>query len=423
MLAGFWEKAGAWALPGDSRGQGYGHLLRERRAEIGFCTLFIFASGWGQTFLLSIFQPHWREAIGLSTGGMGTLYGTATLASGLLLPAVGRWLDRTSTSRAAAAAVGGLTLAAILAASAVNLWTLGLALFTLRFFGQGLSANVGITRAARWFDHNRGKAVSLSGLGFPIGEAILPIAVTASIGVLGWRPTWLVLAAVSALVLAPIAFRLLAQRRSQAPTPGGAGALPRPAHHDRGSLLHDWRLYAMLTVSVPVPFIGTGLIFFQSTIAEIRGWSPTVYPTGFMVFAATRALFSIFAGAWVDRLGSLRLLAAPTTLFALGLVFLAQPPTFFAYVFFALLGVGFGAASGVMTTAWADLFGTARIGLIKGISSSVAVISTALAPVVFGWLFEAGVALETLLWSCAALILALAWPLCLLLYRRGSRVG
>ena len=58
------------------------------------------------------------------------------------------------------------------------------------------------------------------------------------------------------------------------------------------------------------------------------------------VFAVVRALFSISAGAWADRIGSLRLLAVPTTLFGAGLGCLTLESPVFAYVFFALLGVG-----------------------------------------------------------------------------------
>lgn len=83
VLAGFWEKAGAWALPTDHQGEGYGQVARHNGPRIGFCLLFVFASSWGQTFLLSVFQPAWMAALDLGPGAMGALYGGATLASGL----------------------------------------------------------------------------------------------------------------------------------------------------------------------------------------------------------------------------------------------------------------------------------------------------------------------------------------------------
>lgn len=421
LIAGFWEKAGAWALPRDARGEGYADLLRGRKADIGFCMLFIFASGWGQTFVLSLFQPHWRATLGLSNAAIGALYGGATLASGLLLPAAGRWLDRTPTGRAAAVTLAGLMLGSLLAAAAYHVWLLAVALFTLRFFGQGMSTNVGITRAARWFDHNRGKAVSLATLGFPLAEAVLPAAATLLIALAGWRGAWLVFAGVCAATLMPAAFALLASRRKRHGRSAGGDPEARPAPlAERRGLLRDWRFYAMLTVTAPVPFVGTGVIFFQGTIGEARGWSAAVFPTGFVLFAAVRALFALSAGAWVDRVGSLRLLALPTTLFAFGLLVLTRPEPVCAYIFFAMLGIGFGASSGIMITAWTDLFGVQRIGLIKGMSSSVAIVSTALAPVVFGLLFEAGVPHNAIFLGGAAFMVSCSWPMSLLLARRGA---
>ena len=423
LIGGFWEKAGAMALPRDTRGEGYGELLRTHSVEIAYCTLFVFTSSFGQTFFLSLFSPYWATALGLSSGTMGLVYGLATLAAGMLLPLSGRWLDSAPSGRAGLVAFGGLVAACLLAAEVSSLWMLALAMFLLRFFGQGMCVNVGLTRAARWFDYNRGKAVSLAVVGFPLGEALLPVSVILLIHVLGWRWAWVAVAAVCALVLAPAAAMLLARRRAQygmAQPPEGGRAATRAEFLE---VLRDWRFYAMLVVTGPVPFVGTGIIFFQGMIAEARGWHAAVVPTGFIVFALVRALFSISAGAWADRLGSLRLLAVPTTLFGAGLGFLTLDSPAFAYVFFALFGVGFGASSGVMTTAWTELFGAQRIGLIRGLSGAVGVAATALSPMAFGWAHEAGVPLNAVLWGSVAFMIVCAWPMCGLLARYGRRTG
>lgn len=416
-VGGFWEKAGGWLLPRDRSGDGYGELLRQRGREIAFCVLLVFASGLGQTFLLSLFQAGWRELLGLSEAEMGAIYGGATLASGLLLPWAGRWLDHASARTATLVTLLGLGLAAILGATLLSVWMLAIALFALRFFGQGLASMLGVTSAARWFNRNRAKAVSLAGLGFPLGEALLPVVLVAVIALVGWRFTWAILALVAVAGFLPLALWLLRgphgpclpETKARAANPASTG--------DRATLLRDWRFYAMLAITLPVPFMGTGIIFFQANIAEARGWGPAVFPTGFIVFAIVRAGFSLIAGSWADRIGSLRLLPLPTSLFALGLICLIPSPVAFAYVFFAILGVGFGASSGIMTTAWTDLFGSARIGMVKGLSGSVGVFSTAVAPVAFGLAFAAGISLNQLLISCAVAILAVAWPLSLALLR------
>lgn len=141
VLAGFWQKSAGWALPRDRRGEGYWQLARNNSPQIGFCLLFVFASSWGQTFLLSVFQPHWMLALRLNPAEMGLIYGAATLASGLLLPWAGRWLDRASPALTGTVTLLGLAFFSALAAAVTNVAVLAVALFGLRFFGQGLSAN------------------------------------------------------------------------------------------------------------------------------------------------------------------------------------------------------------------------------------------------------------------------------------------
>lgn len=414
VLAGFWEKSAGWALPRDQRGEGYWPLARDNSPQIGFCLLFVFASSWGQTFLLSVFQPHWMRALDLDPADMGLIYGGATLASGLLLPWAGRWLDRTNPVLMGTITLLGLAFFSVLVALVANAAMLGLALFGLRFFGQGLSANVGTVNAARWFHHNRGKAISLAALGFPLGEAVLPMIVTFGALTVGWRGTWWFLAAICALLFIPAARRLAArhpQSAADAAEDEAAGEREEDrAAEKRRSILRDWRFYAMLGMMGPLPFVTTGIILFQATLAEQRGWSGAIFASGFFVFAIVRALCSLSAGAWVDRLGAVRLLAVPSFAAAAGLAFLLRSEPVFAILFFAGVGFAFGASGAITTAAWAEMFGVEQIGTIRAMSSSFAIFLTAAAPMGFGFVLSRGVSAEAIIFGCALLMLGLAWP-------------
>lgn len=416
LLAGFWEKAGAWALPVDAQGEGYLPLVRRHRFELGFCLLFIFSSSFGQTFLLSVFQPEWLRVFNLTPGQMGSLYGVVTLISGLLLPWAGRWLDRSSARSTATITLIGLGLSALLVAGAQHVAMLGVALFGLRFFGQGVCSNLGITNAARWFEQNRGKALSLVGTGYPLGELLLPGAVTLLIVGVGWRGTWGLMGTLCLAGLLPLSWWLL-RRSSRAELPQKASVASNPKTAQRAPIARDWRFYAMLGMMAPLPFAGTGVIFFQGLLAESRGWGAAVFPTGFMLFAVVRALFSLSAGAWVDRLGAVRLIAVPSFAFAAGLACLLNPAPVWAYVFFVCLGVSFGTSGAITTAAMTELFGAEKIGAIRGLSSAVAVFLTAAAPWIFGLSLDAGYSMEAIIFSSALLVPGIAWPLSLLIRR------
>lgn len=71
--------------------------LRFARCEarpLGFGINFTFLSSFGQTFLLSLFVPHFIEVFDLTKASFGTLYSALTLTSALAIPLLGGWIDR-----------------------------------------------------------------------------------------------------------------------------------------------------------------------------------------------------------------------------------------------------------------------------------------------------------------------------------------
>ena len=58
---------------------------------------------------------------------------------------------------------------------------LGLSLFALRLFGQGMLSHAGVMSTARLDEGVRGRALGVAALGFPAGEAIFPAAAIALI--------------------------------------------------------------------------------------------------------------------------------------------------------------------------------------------------------------------------------------------------
>ncbi|MBF0247519.1 MAG: hypothetical protein HQL36_05540, partial [Alphaproteobacteria bacterium] len=76
---------------------------------------------------------------------------------------------------------------------------------------------------------------------------------------------------------------------------------------------------------------------------------------------------------------------------------------FAAPLYLGLGGLSVGASTVLISAAWAETFGVRHLGAIRSLTSSMTVLSTALAPVLMGWLLDAGVTVTAILLGAAAL--------------------
>lgn len=384
----------------------YATFVREHTRPLGFGLAAMALSSFGQTFFIAVFGAEIRTAFALGDGGFGTIYGIATLASGLLLGWVGRFIDRTSLTRFALIVGAGFTAACLLAAASTGVVMLGIALFLLRLTGQGLMAHLALTTMARRFPHDRGKAMGVAALGLPAGEALLPIIGVAMIGLVGWRATWLLCAAVLAVAV-PLMVRLI-DRAPLGPAPAASSS------SSDGRFWRDHRfLLAMPAIMAP-SFITTGLFFHQASLAEEKGWSLAWIAACFVGFALARAWSLLQAGPVIDRIGAVRLLPLFLLPMAVGLVavaLVAHPLAAIPYL--TLLGLSSGVATTITTAVWTEYFGFARLGEIRSVVVAANVLASAAAPPVMGWLADAGLGLapQSLIWAgyAVAASITAAW--------------
>lgn len=135
-----------------------------------------------------------------------------------------------------------------------------------------------------------------------------------------------------------------------------------------------------------------------------------------MLFALVRATVSLSAGAWVDRVGALRLIAIPGLAFSIGVLVLLSSNPVVILSFFVLMGISFGASGAVMTAAFTELFGKEHIGAVRGASSSISVFVTAAAPVLFGWILTFDGGITIILTGYAGLLVVLPLSCRLFIY-------
>ncbi|TVP76287.1 MAG: MFS transporter [Gemmatimonadales bacterium] len=387
---------------------------------------FTFLSSFGQTFLVSLFVPALLAEFAITNGEFGAIYAGATLVSAALLPWAGGWMDRVPLTRFSLSVVLGLSASAFLMALSWHLWVLVLALLGLRLAGQGLSGQglsgqTALTAMARYFGPGRGKALSITSLGFPLGEGLLPLLIAGSIGLMGWRWSWGVVGIVTLVFFAPALILFLRHagvelhprqarpkdlpvRREDKAAKDRSPPGSHPGDGDGGGgwtrlqVLADPRFWFVLPAALLPPFWITGFFLYQTAVAELKGWSLPLMASAFIAFAVTRVLLSLATGGVVDRWSARRVFPFSPVPLAVGFLLLWQVDgVWAAYGFMASFGVSVGISGTVKPALWAELYGVRHLGAIQTMMAALMVVSTAASPVLVGFALDAGVPLERLL--------------------------
>ncbi|UWQ95761.1 MFS transporter [Rhodobacteraceae bacterium M385] len=368
-------------------------FVRENARWLATGLLLSFGSSFGQTYFISIFAGEIRLAYGLTDGQWGGIYTIATVSSACLLILFGGRADTVPLSRLALIVTSFLALACVLMALGSSVWVLLISVFLLRFCGQGMMTHMKATAMARWFVATRGRAMGLTNLGYPLGEATLPIVTILIIAGIGWRATWGVAAAVIALALIPALIWLLAQDRAPAGSNGGQGA---PGifgkHWTRGEVLRHPLFYALVPLLLTPGFIGTVVFFHAVHVAEVKGWTLTAMAPSYAVYAAASVTMGLVAGWASDRFGPARLMPIALVPMGLGMFLIGPSETPFGWVVaLALVGVTQGTVAALSGTLLPTLFGTNHLGSVRSIATAVMVFSTAIGPGITGWFIDQGV--------------------------------
>ena len=362
-------------------------LNNKRLISFGF--ILTFFSSFGQTFLLSLYVPDLIEEFRLSNSSFGGLYAMATLAGSLVLVYVGKYIDNSDLRKYSIYSALTLFTACIVLALSQNLVFVLIGFLGLRLAGQGLLSHISNTSISKHFDQTRGKALSLTTLGYSFGEGVFPIIVGIIIGVVGWRYSMLINAFFVAVILIPFIWFALAKYGDN-----NRQVVNEDNQSDsfsRVKLLKDENFYLISINSAVLPFLVTGLFFYQLVLAESKGWTIEIMSMSFIGFAFGRTVFALISGKMIDRFSAVRLFPLYLIPFALGLVLLlAGNHPYFAMLYLFLTGVSVGLSSTIKTAVVAEIYGTNNLGGIRSVFTTLMVISTAFGPLLFGYLLDAG---------------------------------
>lgn len=379
------------------------------RRLLVFGFLLTLLSSLGQTFFIGLFGAELRKSLGMADGLFGMAYSFATLSSAICMLWAGGLIDRTAVPLYAVGSVGLLSAGYLLLPLAGNIFFLTIALFLLRFGGQGLLTHTAVTSIAGFFGRARGKALSLALLGHPTGEAFLPAITVLVAASTGWRFLW-ILAAVLLLLVTPLLLYLGGASSVQLKDPvlnkaGTDGIKRHSGDSSRGEVLRDHRFYLLLPTLLAPGFILTGLFIHQARLMEQKGWGLSWFAASFFIFAGTQAMSMLSVGFLIDRLTATRLM--PFYLLPLGLAcvtFSVAHDSLALIPFMAGAGLTAGVSTSVVTGIWAETYGLTHLGAIRALGTSAMILSTALSPPLFGWLLEREVRVFSIFIACAMFI-------------------
>lgn len=376
----------------------YLQFARKERRILSFGLSFTFMSSFGQTFLISLFVPYFLKSFSLSNATFGSMYSAATLISAGTLPYVGKWIDHIPLRKYSLIVATGLLVASLTLALSWHIAILFVGIVLLRISGQGLSSHTARTTMARYFEYQRGKALSIASLGYPIGEGILPATITGLLGIFSWHTTWGIIVLFIGIIFLPWVWLILNKREYSLVDEESSDKKTESSWPIYRMLLKDYRFWLVTPAVLLPPFWITGLFLYQVSVAEQLGWSATLIASAFIGFAGGRVASSLSIGPAIDRVSAETIFPFYILPFGIGLLFaFYHPGNWSAFAYMIFVGITLGIGSNIKSALWAELYGTEFLGTIRSLFSSLMVFSTAMSPFLMGWAIDHNMAMESII--------------------------
>jgi len=364
--------------------------------------LLSFTSSYGQTYFISLFAGEIMASFDLTDGQWGGIYTIGTTASALLMVWMGGLTDRFRVRAITPLVLVGLMLACLAMFAVPGPVVLVFVIFALRFFGQGMLSHLAVVAMARWFVATRGTALSISAMGFGLGQAILPIIFVALLAIVDWRILWIVAAGLVIAVLPVIAYLLRLERTPQSIAQDSQSMGMNGQHWKRSDMLRHPLFWFVIPLLFGPPAWGTALFFQQVHLTEVKGWSLASYVALNPIFIVAATVSTFASGALIDRLGTGKLLPFYPLPAAISFALMAGAETILgAGVALVIFGISAGMQATVPGAFWAEYYGTRYVGSIKAAAVAIMVFGSAAGPGITGWLIDLGIDFPAQMWPIA----------------------
>ena len=357
-----------------------------------FGFIFTFFSSFGQSYFLGLFNSSIREALSITHGQFGSIYASATLCSSLLLIWVGKKIDDVNIFKFAFFVTILLSFACFFFSKISSVFLLFVAIFLMRFSGQGMMSHTASTTISRYFTRTRGRALSISWFGLSSAEFIMPVLMVYLLTIIDWKNLWLIFSLTVLIVLPVTSFLLIKNLNLDSREASDEDKKDVEIKQwKRREVIKDYKFYIISSNMLAMPWIFTGFAVFQSFVQTSKGWGPYVIAQSFMSYSIFSVLTLFLSGFLIDKFTSRKLLIymnIPLLLSVVVLFFFDTPIA--AFIFLGLVGISNGFANILGSSTWAELYGVKYLGSIKALTTALMVFATAFGTALFGFLIDKG---------------------------------
>jgi MFS family permease len=323
-----------------------------------------------------------------------------TVVGAFAAPGCGWLVDRYG-ARAMLTAVGLLLAATMLPIASITTYIPFFVFYSAaRSVDMGPLNTAAPTAAANWFIRLRGRVLGLVVAGNAIGVAIQVPLAQWMISVWGWRTAWAILILFAVGLLTPLAWWLVRRRPEDLGLLPDGDAAPEP-HVQRptrrveevnwplGAALRSAAFWLLVVSGAMSAMAVAGLSLHQIAILMENGFPAETASWVIGVYALWWATGSLVWGFLVERVSSRVALAAIYLVAGGCMLWLTQIVAIVpALIFATLYGLMNGGKETLDAVVWADYFGRASLGAIRGFSRPIIVSANAFGGLVAGVFYD-----------------------------------
>jgi FSR family fosmidomycin resistance protein-like MFS transporter len=384
---------------------------RARAVLAAACSIHFVHDGFSD--ILYVLLPIWASEFRLTFAQVGiirTAYSGGMAAfqipAGLLAE---RWGERRLLAAGTA-----VTACGFIAAGMVGGFLSLLLVLLIAGLGSGVQHPLSSSLVSKAYETGpRRAALGTYNFSGDLGKVAVPAAVAFAALVVGWR-TAAAAYGVVGLVAAAAIFGILARLTTGMSEPAVDDRTKAPLAAQPGWGIRDLKGFQALTaIGMIDNATRTGFLTFLPFALIAKGSSVAGVGTALALLFAGGAVGKFACGLVAERLGVIRTVVLTEAATALGILALIPSPLPVALAILPLMGVALNGTSSVLYGTVADLVAADRRSRAYGLYYTVTIMSSALAPSVYGLLSDlAGV--STTLVVVSALVLTTI-PLCLVL--------